>query len=98
MQRRYLLNDGNCCLSDVTDEEALQICTEELKAIPASAIAVMVASGFKDISPLTNALRNSVRRICIKGAGGEVTNFVKKNWLWLLGGSAAVYFIVKEMK
>lgn len=74
---------------EMTDAEALKIVETELYKIPKEQLVIMAAGGFKDLSPLTNAIKNSVRQICIEGAKKEAMNYVP----YIAGGAAGLLLL-----
>ena len=80
----------NCLSDELTDAEALAIVREELEKIPATTIAQMALT--KDYSPLQAAIKESVKRICVKGAIKQANNV----YVWV-GGIIAALFILYLM-
>lgn len=77
----------NCLSDELTDAEALAIIQEELKKIPIATLAQVAISG--DYTPLQAAMKESVKRICVKGAIKQANNV----YVWVGGAIAALLLL-----
>jgi len=86
----------NCLSDEMTEQEALNIVTEELKKIPISQLSAIALGGFKDLSPISSAVKKSVERICIEGAKKKLTS--KEIYLYVgiaIAGLLGLYLMLR---
>jgi hypothetical protein len=84
----------SCLSDDLSEAEALSIVKEELSKIPATTLAQVAITG--NLEPISLAIKESVKRICIEGAKKKLNT--KDVYLWVAGAVAGLlllWFIFK---
>lgn len=81
-------------LGELTDAEAMAIVKEELMKDSAT-ILLEAAQGKFDTAAI--ATKRAVERICTKGAGAKITDFIKQYW-WAIAIALVTvgYFVFKK--
>lgn len=80
-------NNGYSLSDDLTDAEALAIVTEEFNKLDKVKVGIEVASG--NYNSINLAIKESVKKICVKGAIKQANNV----YVWVGGAIAGLLLL-----